>query len=200
MKDSIIMILIIFAVSLILCSFGTKMNITYDGKESIEANCTSKKCVMRVSIEDSYTMDGENYYVLKTNETEDNKFVLSEKEYNKYIGIDNNAVEGYIYRLELKSELLFKPTYKLITSEYDEMTDEVDEIDLCSEEPINLSLTFEEANWIKENAIVTSEIAIYRYSFLGESDFTEKDIEIAKENFNADNFKIIEYFKQELKD
>lgn len=189
----------------------------YNGIDSIDVSHTSEKTFIRIYIEDTYVMGGEKYYIFKTSETGETEFTLSETDYNKYIGEGNDAVEGYVYKLALESELLhFTNKISHISDKhlrictdalYNLNTESTGQVPLndtdykyYNTDLYSISITPELMHKIKPNTIIMSELKICRYSFLGENDFTDKEITTFKEDFDSKNLKIIEYFNQELKD
>lgn len=68
---------------------------------------TSKENAMaRITIDDSYKKAGVKYYEFFTDLTYNKKFILSEEEYDKYIGTGNDAVDSTIYSLDAKTVIL----------------------------------------------------------------------------------------------
>lgn len=192
-----------------------EVNVVYEDIENIDATNTTEKVIARIYIKDSYVMGGENYYIFTTSETGKKEFTLSETEYDQYIGIGNDAVEGYEYKFVLESKLLYLPyntnywynrhkhTCGYVMADFTGGVNEEGMTILAvdySDYNTNLyGITIKPKYKYegKNNALIMSESTMYRYSFLGEKAFTDEEIVTYKENFNDDNLQIIELFKEE---
>ena len=98
----------------VICILGCVLGITGCGKKkvttfmdsnTINVEHTSEKEMARINIEDSYTKDSVRYYVITSDVSGTAKFTLSEDDYDKYIGLENDAVDCTIYNLELQSDV-----------------------------------------------------------------------------------------------
>lgn len=72
---------------------------------NIKAEHTSEEEMARITIKDSYTKSNIKYYIFTTNVSGTSRFTLSEEDYDKFIGIGNDAVDCTVYSLKLQSEI-----------------------------------------------------------------------------------------------
>lgn len=189
---------------LMFCLTGCGMEVVsaYTDLADIKTEVDSYDKMARIEIIDTYTKAGVKYYVFTTDISQNKKFTLSEAEYDKYIGLGNNAVDCTVYNLNCYSNVfLYKyflfPDMDLYN--YQSLWDIEDRI-----EHVNFSgyvnensvyvytaydLVFEHGDYritcgedddYREGdgriKVVTTELDLNRYSFAGELAFSEEEI------------------------
>ena len=191
--------------SLIMATFltgcNTKITDEYESVEDISVEHNSSNEMARITIKDEYTKDSIKYFVFTTNVSGDKKFTLSEADYDKYIGIGNNAVDCTIYNLKLNTTLLnydglIIPNSALPTgsNDYQTLWDTIDKIDnVDANYPAIPSFYISSAYGTDftygeyqiyvpyKSKTMNEEINLRRCSFAGESDFTEEEIDDYKQ-------------------
>lgn len=156
----------------------------------------SEQKTARIHLVDTYKKQGVKYYVFKTDISGTAKFVLSEEDYGKHIGIGNDAVDCTVYKLFYKSPI-FQKTDLLIKREYtlEKLLEEMKvlqgiEVEKNPFDDKKISVIYTNGKWFDydEYSIfmvdsrfnkcheIYSEFSISRYSFIGETDFTQKEV------------------------
>lgn len=160
----------------------------------------------RITIKDQFTKDGIKYFVFTTDVSDNKEFTMSEIEYDKYIGLGNDAVDCTIYKLNLEM-----PIYEYKTAigsnlpskyyEADKLWDIFDKINdvqtygltVANDSTIYIKNTcktnFDMYNYkvfvhteksnsilIGDDCTLNEKMTLKRYSFIGESDFSEEEI------------------------
>lgn len=154
---------------------------TYDisKADNPDALCTttSYESIARINITDKYRLKGGNYYILSfesivTHSDHNYKspeFVLSETEYNNYFGAGNDAFTTTVYGLRCETTVL---TYRNNVSIY---SCEVDVSDKkWGDSKIYIGMC-------KNQETHKGYLYAYRFSVFGEQNFTDNEIEKAKE-------------------
>ena len=187
-------------------------------KEKPDIERVSEQKTARISLIDTYQKQGVKYYVFKTDISGAIEFVLSEEEYDKYIGIGNDAVDCTVYKIFYKS-LIFRKIDLLIKDEYTlenflekmKMLKGIEaEKNPFDDKEISITRTngkcfnYDEYNIFIENSRglnschwIYSELSISKYSFMGEVDFTPKEVEEYQKTINWTDVhikRLCEYF------
>lgn len=102
-------IIIIIAVALVVCKIACEVLVrlgymskevtAYSNEDDLKIEHTKESKLARIHIVDSYTKGGEKYIVFKTDVSGWHQFTMSEQEYDKYIGLGNDAVDCTIWQL-----------------------------------------------------------------------------------------------------
>lgn len=161
-------------------------NITRDKPTHISCEIKTYQAFARIDIKDSYTLDGETYYILsfKAFDTNSNdtlykspQFKLSESEYDKYFGTGNDAFNTTIYELNCETTI-YSDYCKKCQSEASEGITE------CKYKKITDTI------WANDEAEITSignhseyyaKLTKYRFSIFDENDFSANDKKEAEE-------------------
>lgn len=196
-----VFVLLTLIITTFLTGCSTKITDEYRGIEDINVEHDFNNKTARITIKDEYTKDNVKYFVFTTDISDDKKFTLSEADYDKYIGNGNDAVDCTIYSLNLNTTLLnydglIIPNSALPGSSNDYQTlwntiDKIDNVDanypaipsfyissaygtefLCGEYAIEVPY---------KTKTINEEISLCRYSFAGETDFTEEEIDEYKQ-------------------
>lgn len=196
----------------------------YNDDEDIKITHTKESTVAKIEIQDSYTKGGQKYFEITTSATGNEIFTYSESEYDKVFGLENDAVDCEIYTLQMESTIAeYKKNYfseytALSYFDANELTqfnpEELEFPSYASSSNISSLLnewsvkcsTYEkerkkvvvhndyESKSTAESHYLSSKIEETRYSFFGESDFTEEEIENYKEEMNTLNLFVLEAF------
>lgn len=153
---------------------------------AVVSETNETKELARLKIKDTYKKDGMRYYIFRSDISEDREFILSEEEWNKYIGYGNDAVDCNVYTLTMQGNIgtikgFPNPSYtkQVYGIDDSEMTDGLDDgarINIIVEATDDRTL-------YKQTFDAYGRILIKRYSFVGEKDFSEKEIEEVKSQF-----------------
>ena len=155
-------------------------------------------------MKDSYRKNGEEYYEITTSVSGINVYTFSEKEYEAAFGIGNTAVDCEIYSLTMTVNIVdYEPS--ILGSQVKRIS--LDELQSYENNPLGLQMNFTiiEPNTLtyqKENKdgsvskyiverhltnkgdTLTVKLKETRFSFLGESDFTEDEIKEREESLD----------------
>lgn len=150
-------------------------NIANDKSPDVTINTYSYDIMAHIVIEDTYTFNNETYYELhfKTDDGQvselfhdsSESFELSKTDYDKFFGEGNDACTTTVYKMDAEVPILKYKKSKMIT-----------DLDILEAEWIISDIDCDE-----DEEIATESIHEYRFSVLGESDFTDADKEAAKQ-------------------
>lgn len=186
---------------------NVKSRILYENKDNITTKLSERHETARINITDTYTKSGIKYYIFTTDVSRNRTFTCSEEEYDKYIGLGNNAVDCTIYTLYCASDI-YKDYYFLEDIGHLEATENTKDYSfhsdiLCSPYYIDSAygkcfaygdfcLDVEnEEGWIIKNSTWTTEMRIQKYSFLGDTEFSEEELEKYKDLMDKVNKSIL---------
>lgn len=95
--------------------------VVFANKEDIQTEITSCSQIARIHINGTYKKNDVKYYIFTTDISGDREFTLSEYEYDKYIGLDNNAVDCTVYTVSCYSDVysLKNPPFDFIKNSTD---------------------------------------------------------------------------------
>ena len=206
-KKKLLSLILIFCCIFMMTGCCDKVITSYSDNPKIKTEHTSENKVARITITDSYTKSGIKYYIFTTNVSGTRKFILSEKEYDEYIGLENDAVDCTIYYLSLQSEVckykywliskyklpynrgfgenyfyylddllgntpeIIEKTSYQIKKAYDSSGNEV----IFNEDYPEYKILMD-SNPEVDKEQINASMNLYRYSFVGENDFSKDDI------------------------
>lgn len=107
----IVLVLVLIAGAMVFLKkrgFFCKEMVAYSGKDDMNFVHTAEKKLARVNIVDSYTKNGVKYLSFTTNVSGERRFLMTEDEYDKHFGKENDAVDCTIWSLRRKAILLRK--------------------------------------------------------------------------------------------
>lgn len=186
---------------------------SYQDTSDISVSHDADSKLARITIKDSYSMSGTEYYIFTTSITGDTEYTFSEEQYDAAFGLSNDAIDCQIYTLTLEAPVLqYKPNLcgksplNYFGSEY------LPEYEPYADAALTRTPSFVLSNGVdysgdsweryfqkdvsKEVSVINEcpgsgsicslscKMKLTRYSFLGEEDFTEEEIESYKEELN----------------
>lgn len=210
---------ILFVTLFYYCRNGTKVVQYEDMEDIIVAYHTKESDVAKITIESTYVKDGETYYDFTTSVSGNSVYTFSQAEYNDTFGEGNTAVDCEVYKLKLEADVIgyksllrsridnvdivkmvdymdnpygFEYTYSYPFTYYDTMCH------LFSASKMNTSSSYSCYSINNYASLREDLLAVglleYRYSFLGEKDFTDEEIIERKENVDKLSRYVLEAF------
>lgn len=165
-------------------------NIANDKSPDVTINTCSYDIIAHIVIEDTYTLNNETYYELHftTDDGQINElfydcsesFTLSETDYDKFFGEDNDAFTTTVYKMDAEVPILKYKKSKMLT-----------DLDILEAEGIISDIVCNE-----DEEIATESIHEYRFSVFGESNFTDADKEAAKQEVITYGLETIEEMEE----
>lgn len=149
----------------------------YSSEDDIRVEHQAETDILgRITVSDTYKKEGVNYYVVTTDiDCRENTY--SQDEYESLFGLGNDAFDTDIYTLTMKTNLAFCDT--ALKTDIEKKCE--DGIYYCDD--FNEDICNQVKVWVNPNVVRVSYV-ITRYSYLGESDFTEEEIERYREQMN----------------
>jgi hypothetical protein len=181
-----------------------KVKNKYSSLDDLDIEVYEENVMARIKITDSYTKDNIKYFIFTTNVSGERKFTLSEEEYDKFIGLNNDAVDCTIWHIK-SNEDIFQDKYKTVANGNLTCYNLKNYLDenipgfgsysyyVGYSYPIGIEsacdLKFKYSDYCidmndyenEETVYVRSNIDICRYSFLGEKGYTDKEVQEYKE-------------------
>lgn len=179
----------------------------YSNKEDIVMETSFCEKMARIEITDTYTKNDMKYYVFETDISGDDTFTLSEEEYDKYIGLGNDAVDCTVYKLTCHSDVFSynyhfglpngklhddcQVLWDLVSASenirsYGSVVFGNDYIHIyrTSGMEFNYGDCILRCTCDNDRADVTVDVEISHYSFAGDTEFAKEDIDQYKEVLN----------------
>lgn len=181
-----------------------KVKNKYSSLDDLDIEVYEENVMARITITDLYTKDNIKYFIFTTNVLGERKFTLSEEEYDKFIGLNNDAVDCTIWHIK-SNEDIFQDKYKTVANGNLTCYNLKNHLDenipglssyfyyIGYSYPIGIEsacdLEFKYSDYCidmndyenEETVYVRSNIDICRYSFLGEKGYTDKEVQEYKE-------------------
>lgn len=222
MKKNLTLLLILCTCIFLFTGCSDKEEYSYASADIVMEH-TSNSGVARINITDQYTKAGKKYYIFTTDKTNEIYFILSEEEYDKYIGMGNDAVDYTAYTLNfdapiVKYSYLFIPknglpvfhgSYgtALSSSDLKALITQMDATKYTFDESYNIifdpgmskydSFYIYASEYEHNKCKIGSHLEMQRFSFLGQNDFTEDDINNYYEIMNQTNLDFLSILKKE---
>jgi hypothetical protein len=154
---------------------------TMDDSTEIKVEHTNETKIGRIEVKDSYTLKGEKYYVLNIS-LSNISITVSEKEYEKYFGLGNDAFETNVYTVNLKMDVVkFEPDLMWNTPLSDHNNTNYDYKEdskyIYNKSSVEVARKDGEGSYDSATACIRNT----RFSIFGENDFTEEEIETYKD-------------------
>ena len=191
--------------SVIITSLGFQIYKAKEQPDNITANVVKTNKTLFVENKKVFKKEGESCVSF---ELDGKSFILTENEYNKYVGADNDAVDTEIYTLKLSSDYVdtkimwHNDRSSFVPKVLDSLgvantyiPDSVKSIYSLELEPFDsYTITYDELT--HKLPQYSSKGEIVRYSFLGQSNFTNDEIEEYKNNVKDFNTSFLDSFRK----
>lgn len=204
-KYIVIVAIVVIVVSFAICGISEiclskglldKEIMAYAGKEELDVKLEKENKLARIKIEDSYVKGGVKYLIFTTDVSRQRRFLMSEEEYDKHIGKGNDAVDCTIWRLTENNEVYRAKYLGYPGIDCEDVIKGIQKIDVsweyggsdcvcvtsaygkrfrCGDYCITLQC--KEEGVVYYYSFAENNMKIERYSFLGETDFTEEEVE-----------------------
>lgn len=190
---SFVMLLLVSGLMLGFILGGHIVFLNYRDESDINITRDSHSDMAKIKIIDKYTKADGNYIEFTTDKTGAKKFLLSEEDYNKYIGKDCNAVDYTEYRVNLyttigkiscrdyaKKYIQDNKIYDIdsLPVIYDEYSIRVARVDDVKYDGFDVIVDFD------DDFNYNVDMTLKHYSFLGETDFTDEELGVHKKNID----------------
>lgn len=188
MKKYIVLISLL-ALILSLAGCKDKNLYTYSNKDDIQVETYSVDTLARITIVDTYKKNDVTYYILQTNVSDDREWTLSEAEYDEIIGLGNDAIDCTVHYLKCNTKIIsqsYSPFFgsflenalsealRKLGAKYHNLPStsikSIYDMKFNSGEYYFCTVNSNGAEWIE------NKLTLKRYSFMGESSFTEEEI------------------------
>lgn len=189
MKKYILMVVTLVSL-LVLAGCNDKETYTYSSKEDIQVEAYSVDKLARITIADTYKKNDVTYYVIQTDVSGDREWTLTEAEYDEIIGLGNDAIDCTVHYLKCNSKIISQSYHSLWGSVLDiELSKVLSEFDVkyhtfpstgiksIYDMKFNSGEYYIDTTQTAEEELVKSKLTLKRYSFVGESAFTEEEID-----------------------
>lgn len=187
---------------------------SYQDTSDISVHHDADSGLARITIKDSYSKAGTAYYIFTTDVTGDTEYTFSEEQYDATFGLSNDAIDCQIYTLTLEAPVLqYKPNFCRLSPLNYFGSEDLPEYGPYADATLTGSPSFvflyngvvnSDDYWeryfqrdvSKEVSVINEypgsgsiyslscKMKLTRYSFLGEEDFTEEEIESYKEELD----------------
>lgn len=183
------------AMLMLLCLAGCnseELNHVYSDKDDIQVEHSANDTLARITIVDTYRKNDVTYHIVKTSVSGDKEWTFSEAEYDELFGLGNDAIDCTVYKLKCTSTIHSKYFSTIIKAashtklgriNYDSEDiswhhgiPTTDNIKKAYGTNFDYGDFYVYAGHSNTKEYIGSTLTLKRYSFAGESDFTEEEI------------------------